>query len=155
MWSLEMKEPRLPERDLEQRLREDRQRRIEWIEETESKRDPEPAICRSRVEELNAAYVEWRCEVDARAPSRTMEGNGVAIRSSKDIAKDWELPSYRHLQGMFRGLTDNERTALLALGWFAKQTVADWPGIHERAVKLDRHATNDTRSAMHIIGWMA
>lgn len=137
MWSLELKEPNLRDRELEQQLREDRQRRIERIEETESKRDPKPAICRSRVEELNTAYVEWRCAADARAASRTAEGhNGLRIISSADAAKDFELPSFRHLQGVFRGLTQNERIALLALGWFAKETVADWPRIHERAVKL-------------------
>ena len=137
MWPLAMKEPRLPDGDLEQQLREVRQRKIEWIEETESKRDPKPAICRSRVEELNAAYVAWRCEANARATSRTAEeNNGLPIRTSKDFDKDLELPSYLHLRDMFRSLTENERTALLALGWYTKETVANWPGIHERAVKL-------------------
>ena len=137
MWLLEMKEPRLPDGDLEQRLREVRQRQIEWIEETESKRDPKPAICRSKVEELNAAHVAWRCEADARAASRSTKGSGLPIRSSKDLAKDFELPSYRFLQSMFRGLSESERTALLALGWYAKETVADWPGSHKRAVNLE------------------
>lgn len=137
MWQLAMQEPHLPDRDLEQRLREVRQRKIKWIEETESKRDPKPIICRSRVEELNAAYVAWRCEADARAASRnTDENNGLPIRLSKDLAKDFYLPTYCRLQGMFRDLTEDERTALLALGWYAKETVADWPRIHERAVKL-------------------
>ena len=137
MWPLAMKEPHLPDRDLEQSLHEVRQGRIEWIEETESKRDPKPAICRSRVEELNAAYVVWKCEADARAASGTAgENNGLPIRTSKDLAKDLELPSYLHLRDMFRSLTENERTALLALGWYAKETVANWPGIHERAAKL-------------------
>ena len=38
---------------------------------------------------------------------------------------------------MFRDLTGDERAALLALGWFARERVADWQGIHERAVKAE------------------
>ena len=57
---------------------------------------------------------------------------GLRIRSSADIEKDFELPSYARVENI-QELTEEERAALLALGWFAREQVANWPRIYQRA----------------------
>lgn len=135
MWALTIPEPsRAP--DNREDLREERRRRIEWMEETEAKRDPPPTISRSKVERLNDAYAAWRRDTDAVATDRTEdEDTHPRIRYLPASGKEFELPSYAHLEGMFRQLTAKERAALLALGDYARERVADWPRIHARAVR--------------------
>ncbi len=137
LWPLTIREPRPDEGDLDG-LREERELTIDWIMETEAKRDPAPAISRSKVEKLHDAYAAWQSESDAREP-RHAESQHITFRfrSSADFAECFRLPSYVALQDMFRELTGDERAALLALGWFAREQVADWPRIYERAVNLE------------------
>ena len=134
LWPLTIREPRRDDGDLDG-LREERKLTIEWMKETEARRDPELAISRSKVEQLNDAFTAWQSDVDARQARQTeSKRNGFVYRPAQDFS---ELPSYVALQDMFRDLTGDERAALLALGWFAWERLADWPRIHERAVKQE------------------
>ena len=133
LWSLTITEPRASPEELNE-LREQRTRTIDWIQSTEVKRDPPPAISRSKVEALGNAYAAWRREVDsATSSSPGPPKGGIRWRSSEEIKRDFKLPSYGRVEGMFRKLDMEERAALLALGWFARERVADWPRIYERA----------------------
>ncbi len=122
LWPLTIGEPRSNGRDLD-RLRKEREKTIKGITEAEARRDPAPAISRSKVEKLNNAYTAWQSDVDTREAGKAESQHN--------------LLSYVDLQDMFRDLTGDERAALLALGWFAREHVADWPRIHERAVKSE------------------
>ena len=55
---------------------------------------------------------------------------------------------------MFRDLTGDEREALLALGWFAREYVADWPRIDERAVKAEP-TTDENDQISYACYWLA
>lgn len=133
LWPLTIKEPRGKPEDLEE-LREERARTVAWIQKTQAKRSPPPAIARSKVEALSNAYENWKRDVDEGVTSRAGGNAGsLRIQSSEDIRKDFELQSYARLRELFRELTEEERTALLALGWYARETVGDWPRIYERA----------------------
>ena len=133
LWLLTIREPRGTLQDLEE-LREERARTVEWIQETEANRNPPPAISRLKVEALSDSYANWARDVDAGIANRARGNKGVLrIRSLADTDKDFELPSYACLRGMFRELTEEERAALLALGWFAGEQIADWPRTYERA----------------------
>ena len=134
LWPLAIKEPRAKAEDLK-KLREERSRTVEWIQETEAKRDPPPAIFRSKVEALSDAYANWVLDADAGIAARAEGKEGsLLLRSSADIGKAFELPSYARVKDTFRELTGEERAALLALGWYARERVADWPRIYERAI---------------------
>ena len=115
-------------------LREERKLTIEWIERTEAVRDPPPAIARAKVEAMSEAYAAWEDESD-REDRRLGQGkySSSMIRPSSELAAHGRLPTYRCLESMFMELTDSERAALLALGWFTVDTVADWPRVYERA----------------------
>ena len=132
LWSLEIREPR-GKRGVPMELLEERKRTIEWIEETEAKRDPPPAINRTKVEELSNAYAAWSSDVDAIV-RKTAPKSGFHFRSTEEIGRDFEQPSYARVEQLFRALTETEKAALLALGWFDKERVgAHWTRIHARA----------------------
>ena len=132
LWSVTIKEPRLND-DLA-KLRREREHTIRWIEETEAKREPPPAISRSKVEKLAYVYASWEHERNEWVARTKVDGdNRLRIHSSEEMDKWFELPSYAQLEELYRDLNDEERTALLALGWFARETVADWPKIYETA----------------------
>ena len=132
LWPLTIQEPRGKQVDLLRDLRQRRARTIDWIEETESQRSPPPEISRPKVQELSDAYVAWEREVDARHSVRTTGMKGLHFRT--DIEKDLELPSYKHLESKFLLLTEEKRAALMALAWFTRGTVANWPTNYERAI---------------------
>lgn len=151
LWPLTIREPRRDDGDLDG-LREERKLTIEWMTETEARRDPAPAISRSKVEKLNDAYTIWQRDVDARK-TRQAESrhSGFIYQPAQDFS---ELPSYVALQDMFRDLTEDERAALLALGWFAREPLADWPRVYERAVKEE--PTTDKKYQIGCAGyWLA
>ena len=116
-------------------LHERRTRTIDWIDATNAKRDPPPAISRSKVEALNSAFEAWRREADARDAKRDGNSqNPVRFRPAVDYSN---LPQYERVEEMFCELTMEERAALLALGWYAQERgVADWPGIYDRAINM-------------------
>ena len=140
LWPLSMKEPRWDMKSIEA-LREERRLTVEWIEKTDAKRDPPPAIARTKVEALSKAFAEWRKVIDAGSAADVEVEGHFRTRSAADIAKGFELPAYTHLEGMFRKLTEAERAALLGLGWYARESVANWPRVYERA--LARTSTLD------------
>lgn len=115
------------------KLRQMREHRVKLIEAIEEKRDPPPAISRLKVEKLSDAYWTWRREVDAQDGNRDEE-RGMRVRSAADLVKDFELPSYKRLVRMFQDLTEDERMALLALGWYGWQGGGDWSAIYKRAI---------------------
>lgn len=130
LWPLPIKEPRRKLNDVDA-LREERVRTIEWIEETQAKRSPPPAVSRSKMEALSEAHAAWMRDVDERERDRTDGGGVMQFRPAET---GFELPSYKRLQDMYRELTEEERAALLALAWFGREIgVADWPRIYARA----------------------
>ena len=135
LWPLTIKDPRPTDGDLDG-LREKRKRTVERIERIEAKREPAPAISRAKVEALNDAHAAWEKDIEAHASySGGNEHGGLRIRSLDDMSRDFELASYKHLEDMVDALSDEERAALLALGWFAREQIADWPRIHKRAIE--------------------
>ena len=135
LWSLELEGRARLSEDLEG-LRAERMEFIGWIESTNAKRDPPPAISRPKVEALSDAYMAWRKEaeeLDADS-NESMEGR-LRIHSYSEWAECDELSSCRRIKKMFRALTEEERAALLALGWYGNERgVADWPRIYQRAI---------------------
>lgn len=129
LWSLSP--IRLDDRTAVEDLRVERKRTMQWIHEKEARRDPPPDVAREKVEALHQLYMEWRSEVEEnyahKHPDSAKHGGPPVFRSAEDIADDFRLPSHMHLENMFKSLTESERRSLLALGWFTRDRVADWP----------------------------
>ena len=134
LWGLEIMEPLAQAGNLET-LRRERASIIEWMNKTDAKRHPPPAISRWKVEALSDAYVAWRREVDAQDIDRNRDNEGrLRFRSSSELEKNFELLSYMRIKEMFCELIEEERVALLALAWYGRERGAtDWPKIYERA----------------------
>lgn len=136
MWSLNFKDPFKFKNDQLKTLREKRKQKIRRIEEIDARRDPPPAISRFKVEELTKAYVMWQQEIEEGG--RHKRGSDIRSRivapGRSEFSMRYELPSYFGFKQQFDQLTLKERSALLALGWYAKQDLADWPHIYRRAI---------------------
>lgn len=115
-------------------LREERRLTIEWIERTEMQRDPPPAIDRSKVEAIDRAYDVWQqtCDEDDKLMGRGKYAESP-IRNASEFERHYELPSYKRFEAMFEALEEPERVALLALAWFTRDSMADWPRTYQRA----------------------
>jgi len=128
LWPLDMakREPSLPD------LREFRAGRIDSIERVLAQREPAPKIGRDRVETLAALHCAWVEEEEKRREERWTTRKGrLVLRPAKPV--DYDVTSLRELQAEFRRLSEDERIDLLALAWFARSQIGDWPGEYERA----------------------
>ena len=115
-------------------LRKERDQIIKWIEDTEAKREPRPAIDRPTVESMSNAFSQWWSDIEKENVNGSSDqGSRIQSRKASEIAKDFELPSYYRMKAMFEELNDGERTALLALAWFIRDRVANWPRVFEQA----------------------
>ncbi len=136
MWSLEFRNPFKSNNHQLKTLREKRKKTIRWIEEMDARRDPPPAISRFKVAELTKAYVKWQREIEEAQIHKRGSDKGslkVALDHS-EFSMRYELPSYSGFRQKFDQLTLKERSALLALGWYARQRLADWPPIYQSAI---------------------
>lgn len=133
LWTLKLNNKPPAGRTLDE-LRKARTAAIESIAKTEAKRAPAPAISRQKVERMSRAYAEWVRECD-EDDKRLGRGKYAAsrIRWSNEFDRHLELPSYKKLETMLNTLKDSERAALLALAWFTRDTVANWPRVYARA----------------------
>ena len=126
LWTLPIKEPRQKPQDLT-KLRGERVRMIEWIEEITSRRSPPPAISRAKVEELAGAHAAWMREQDDRVRDRTHGGGGIRFRPAETGC---DLPSYKTLQDMYEdSLRRNARRFSRWHGSRGKQVWLTGPGL--------------------------
>ncbi len=131
-------------------LRQERKRAVQWIEETEARRDPPPAISPSTVELLSETFAVWKREADeviARArevrlrstSKNATDGNLLPFTNSEDIRKTYELASFSRIQKALAELSDKERAALVALALFTREQIANWPRTYSFAIKRTPH----------------
>ena len=118
-------------------LREQRKETLQWVFETERKRDPPPAISKEKVLELHRAHLaveaDWNANIRQHGESRGEQGGLRTIPAS--LAFDEGSDSYQELKQKWLSLTEDERTALNALAWFARGEIADWASAHKGAVE--------------------
>ena len=137
------------------KLLEERKLTIEWIEKTEAKRDPPPSIDRAKVEAMSDAYAVWWREAEEVDAKKYQESNGgFRFLPAAELGERFDLPSYGRMRVMFEALGENERMALLALAWFTRDVVANWPRAFEQA--KTRFTTIDTDYQIGLGGdWLA
>ena len=132
LWPLEIKIETI---DLAE-LRKYRANRIEAIEILQERKDPPPQISRNAVETLDRFHKEWgkqvndkeRIETDPETPAskfRTISFN--------EACNDYSLDSYKEFEKEYLDLSEEKRVALLALAWFARSHVPNWPDEYEHA----------------------
>ncbi|MCY4514709.1 MAG: hypothetical protein OXC69_06225 [Candidatus Tectomicrobia bacterium] len=126
-------------------LRDARTKYIRRLQHTAAQRDPPPAISRETVEAMDKAYVAWHqdtVEYDRKAfPHR--QGPGPHFRCSSEFAAWNRLPSYARLKAKLGELDTDARIALLALAYFSRDRVPNWPQAFKHATKMAGHLDDD------------
>ena len=133
LWTLEIT-AKTRDPDLLNRLRDERNHYILWLQETEAKRDPAPAISRDKVEALNSAYTKW-CE-EKKKRKGSYSGNETKKIRLVPADTGHELASYVKLEKIFKTLTNSERVSLFALANFSRNSIANWPHEYEHSCKI-------------------
>ena len=118
------------------KLREQRKKLYDWRREIEARREPPPAISKAKIESLSKIY--WDAEEERedllRATHQSSNSTSRKIKfiSLGDLNYD-DLPSWQRLKRMLRESTEEERIALLALAWYVRNEIVDWPYIYKHA----------------------
>ena len=109
-------------------LRKTRKLKVLELRRIEARKEPPPAISTEKVQQLYQMYEAVQAERDARAGSASRGGGKRSL-----TLKDWDVPARRKLTAALRRLTEEERIALIALAWFSRVRIADWPSVYENA----------------------
>ena len=139
LWPLELDQIDRIEKPLDD-LRNPRRLAIKRIEEIEAKREPELTIERAKVEALSKTYFDWQRAIEElEAGEESGSDKGLKFRLMSDFDRHYELPSYKNLQQMYDALNGAERTDLVALAWYKRFSISDWPGSFEQAKERIKH----------------
>lgn len=141
LWSIPEPEVDKP-REALKTLRAERQAELERIRHLQSMKEPPPSISRAKVIEMDAAHAKVQKAWRKRIAAHPSNGGGLRIISADLDLDVTETPAGKHLSELWWGLSDAERVSLVALAWFTRDVVANWP----RALKLaqqkpDIHST--------------
>lgn len=136
LWSLDPKSTKKMER-LED-LRQERKDELERIAKIEKQRDPPPTISEEQILRMHEAYMEWEAAMNRRESElaqRKNSNSASVILSSEDknFVYGMSTSEYLRLRNLWRSLDLEEKIALLALAWFSRPIVADWPKIYKDA----------------------
>lgn len=139
LWSLANKPKQNKKRE---ELLEERNETIQRIAEIEADREPPPAISEEQTLRMHNAYLDRKAAEDQRSaeldkrPRRDGIGFPRTLSSSDmDFIYDVNAPEYLRLRDMWRNLSREEQIALLALAWFTRYTIEDWPRVYQDAKK--------------------
>ena len=123
-------------------LRETRDAELKRIQHLQGMKEPPPEVSRKKVLEMDTAYAKVEEERRKRISAHLAGKSGLPI-----ITADVDLyvsgtDAWIRLKELWWGLTEDERISLVALAWFTRDTIANWP----RAVRLaqeksDIHST--------------
>ncbi len=119
-------------------LREDRDAELRRIRQLQGMKEPPPEVSRDKVLEMDAAFARVEDEWNKRIAAHPSPHSRLPILS-RDVDLDVsETEAWLSLRCRWRGLSEGERVSLVALAWFSRGPIADWP----RAVRLAQEKTD-------------
>ena len=124
-------------------LREEREARLKEIRHIQGLKTPRPAISRQKVVEMHDAFVLVEEERKRRIDSHCA-GKGDLRFIPVEVLDVRDSPAWQKLQKLWTGLSNDERVSLVALSWFTRDTIANWPASFKQAKQRD-----DIHSAEH------
>ena len=132
LWPYDEREKPATDSNLDS-LRAEREAALKHIRHIQGLKDPPPAISRQKVEELHRAFVlaeEERARV--LADHRTVKGGPVVVLSGT-LLEALDTPAWLKLRELWRGLSKEEKVSLIALSWFTRGPIGDWPASFKQA----------------------
>ena len=128
--------------ELLETLRADRDAELERIHRVRGMKDPPPEISLKKVLEMDAAYAKVKEEWQRRADEHFAGKSGPRITTAEVGLDVLEAAAWRELRELWWGLSDGERVSLVALAWFTRDRIANWPASLKKAQKQsDIHGT--------------
>ena len=115
-------------------LRETKEAELTRIHHIQGLKSPRPAISQQRVEMMNDAFVLVEEERTKRIDSHFVGKSGLRAIIPSELDLDVsETPAWLNLRELWRGLSNGERVSLVALSWFTRDTIANWPASFKQA----------------------
>ena len=126
-------------------LRKAREAALNRIDHIQGLKNPPPAISREKVLEMHQASALVEKEIQRRIDSHSAGKSGMTFISVKlhDVSN---TPAWLRLRELWWGLSEEERVSLVALAWFTRDTIANWPDSLKQAQERgDIHSTQAER----------
>ena len=124
-------------------LREERETELKRIRHIQGLKSPRPAVSRQKVVEMHEAYLSVEEERKRRFDSHSASKSRPKF-TPIEVLDVSDSPAWLNLQRLWRALTDSERVSLVALSWFTRGAIANWPASFEQAQQR-----GDIHSAEH------
>lgn len=132
--------------ELLETLRADRDAELKRIHRVQGMKDPPPEISLEKVLEMDAAYAKVREERQRRTDNHFAGKSGPRIITAEVDLDVSETAVWLELKKLWWGLSEGERVSLVALAWFTRDTVANWPASLKMAQqRSDIHSTQAER----------
>ena len=113
-------------------LREEREEKLKQIRHTEGLKNPPPCISRQKVVEMHEAFALVEEERKRRFDSHSAGESDLKF-TPLEVLDVRDSPAWQKLQELWRALSDSERVSLVALAWFTRGAIANWPASFELA----------------------
>ena len=114
-------------------------------------REPPAEISREKVLEMDAAFAKLEEERGKRIDAHLAGKSGPPIINADVDLDVSRTDAWMELKGLWWGLTQGERVSLVALAWFTRDPIANWP----RAVRLARENSDmHSTKAEHYGLWL-
>lgn len=130
-------------------LRAERDDELERIHRVQGMKDPPPEISREKVIEMDAAYAKVEEERQRRRDEYFAGQGGPHIMTAKLVDVS-ETAAWLGLRDLWRGLSDGERVSLVALAWFTRDRIANWPASLRKA--QERSEIHDAQEEHYFLG---
>ena len=108
-------------------LRAHRHAELERIHQLQGMREPPPAISREKVLEMDAAYAKVEEARRRRIAEKSSSESALWIITSDVDLEVSQMPPWQRLRELWWGLSEGERVSLVALAWFTRDPIANWP----------------------------
>lgn len=140
LWPISAPEDVKPSELLET-LRMQRDAELDRIHRVRGMKEPPPEISLEKVLEMDAAYAKVEEERQRRIDEHFAGKSGARIMTAErfDVSA---TAAEQELRELWWGLGDGERISLVALAWFARDWIGDWPASLKKAQEQsDLHST--------------
>ena len=124
------------------RLRAKRDEELERIHRIQRMKDPPPDVSLEKVTEMDAAYAKVDDERQRLIDESFADKDGPRFMPARLVDVS-ETAAWQELKELWRGLSDGERVSLVALAWFTRDRIANWPASLKKAQELPEIHTTD------------
>ena len=122
---------------------------LKRIRRVQGMKDPPPEVSLEKVLEMDAAYAKVEEERKRRIDEHLAGKTGPRIFPAM-VGDVSETAAWRELRELWCSLSDGEKVSLVALAWFTRDRIADWPASLKKA--QEQPAIHSTQEERYFLG---